>query len=186
MDSSEDIIFENKKKEFEKISDRQEEFSELESIPETDAEYEPEPEPEKPKKTKTKRKLTDEQKEVLKERLKLAREKSLETRRKNRELKNIEKDRINSENEEKILKSLESKRNKKNNEKGLMDQIATLKQKIKEQEQREIKQPVKKEIKTEPVKITGGMPKGFSGHTPVETQAQKNKRLFKQMRALGR
>ena len=195
MDNSEDTIFENKKKEFEKITGGEEEPRELESIPESDIEIESEPEekkePEKPvKKIRKKRELTDAQREALRERLKLAREKSLESRRKNRELKRIEKERLENENEEKILKSLELKRDKKKSEKSLMDEIAELRLKLKQKEEREIRQePIKKEpIKSEPVKITGGLPPGFSGHIPkpAETQAQKNKRLYKQMRGLGR
>ena len=74
-----------------------------------------------------------------------------------------------------------------------MDEIAELRLKLKQKEEREIKkEPIKKEavkkepIKSEPVKITGGLPPGFSGHKPVETQTQKNKRLYKQMKGLGR
>ena len=197
MDSSEDIIFENKKKEFEKITGREEEPKELESIPETDGEYygDPDPEPKPVKKIRKKRELTDDQREALKERLKLAREKSLESRRKNKELKKIEKERLESENEDKILKALELKRDKKKNEKTLLDEIAELKLKLKQKEEREIKQSNNKQsnnkkepVKNEPVKITGGLPPGFSGHIPkpVETQAQKNKRLYNQMKGLGR
>ena len=83
--------------------------------------------PKEENKSKKRKPLTEERKQMLRDNLKRGREKSMETRRRNRELKKIENEEKIKLQDEKLLKSLELKRNKKNNENTLLEQIENLK-----------------------------------------------------------
>ena len=139
-------------------------------------------------KTKTKKQrkpLTEERKAILRANLKAGREKSIETRKRNKQLKALEKEEKIKEQDDKLLKALELKRNKKNNESSLLQQIADLKKKIKEQEEPK-EEPKKEEPKEEPKKEEPKQEpkKEEPKQEPKKSQSQKNKNLYNIMRGI--
>ena len=135
MDSKEDVIFEDTKP----VVEQQ---IKADSPSLTDTELPPEPVKEK----KGRKPLSDERKAQLRENLKKGREKSLETRKKNRELKKIQKEKKEAEDEELLLKNLEKKKNSKKDQSVLLEEIAVLKAKLAEQENTVVETPIKKKV----------------------------------------
>lgn len=184
---NESEIFETKSNEFDKQdnSDSEEVVSDnvVEEIKEV-----------KTKTKKGRKPLSDERKAVLRENLKRGREKSIETRKRNRELKALEKEEKIKAQDDKLLKALELKRNKKNNETSLLEQIADLKKKLEEKEKKPIKeekepqaQAKQSEPKSQPKSQPKSEPKPLASKPipiPQISQAQKNKNLYKMMRGI--
>ena len=94
---------------------------------------EPKPKPDG-RKGKSKRIPTQEQKDKLVANLAKGRAKSLETRRRNRELKKIEKETKLNGDEKLILESLQKKKNKSKDSNELLDKISELQKKLDEKE----------------------------------------------------
>lgn len=91
----------------------------------------------KPKKVRKKRVLTEIQKEKLRENLKKGREKSLETRRRNKELKNMKKDKTKEAEDDELLKHLTEKKEKKTIVKNtIVSENEALKKRLDEMEER--------------------------------------------------
>jgi len=101
------------------------------------------------RKGKSKRVLTPEQKAKLVENLAKGRAKSLETRRRNRELKKIEKDSKITNDEKIILDSLKKKENKSKSNNELLDKIAELQNKLNEKEKAKPKLEVIPEVEND-------------------------------------
>ena len=183
--------------------------------PEVEPSQEPEKEIVKPIKEKKGRKpLSDERKQQLRDNLKRGREKSLETRKKNRELKKIQKEKKEAEDEELLLKTLEKKKNSKKDQSVLLEEISVLKAKLAAHQENIVveniqeKVPTKKKVnfkkesvlkpvptiveeeeEYEPVVVkrqrpTQQTPKTAPPPVRVETQAEKNRKKYLMMRGL--
>ena len=82
--------------------------------------------------------ISDEHRAILLDNLARGRAKALETRRKNAQLKKIERDEKISEKEEKLLTALNKKKDKSRNNEDLLKKIAELESKLKDKEIKEV------------------------------------------------
>ena len=79
-------------------------------------------------------KVSPEHREILLANLAKGREKALETRRKNAQLRKIDREEKMNEKEEKLLSALQKKKNKTKGNEDLLSEIAELKKQIKKQQ----------------------------------------------------
>ena len=118
-------LFEQTEEEMEEVEEEEEEVEEVEAPP---------PPAKKPRK---KRVLTEEQKEKLRENLKKGREKSLETRRRNKQLKSMDKDKAKDAKDAELYEHLKAKKEKVAREKkSAVSENESLKKRLDEMEQR--------------------------------------------------
>ena len=105
------------------------------------------------RKGKRSKPISEEHRAILLDNLARGRAKALETRRKNAQLKKIERDEKISEKEEKLLTALNKKKDKSRNNDDLLKKIADLENKLKEKEvvtpppqakQKEVSKPLPK------------------------------------------
>jgi len=124
------------------FSDEEAELAELDSQLETKSPSpEPAPSVTAPPPPKEKRgrhrkgvKVSPEHREILLANLAKGREKALETRRKNAQLRKIDREEKMNEKEEKLLSALQKKKNKTKGNEDLLSEIAELKKQIKKQQ----------------------------------------------------
>ena len=121
------------------FSDEEAELAELDSQLETKSPSpSPEPAPPPPKEKRGKHrkgvKVSPEHREILLANLAKGREKALETRRKNAQLRKIDREEKMNEKEEKLLSALQKKKNKTKGNEDLLSEIAELKKQIKKQQ----------------------------------------------------
>ena len=100
------------------------------------------------RKGKRSKPISEEHRAILLDNLARGRAKALETRRKNAQLKKIERDEKMNEKEEKLLTALNKKKDKSRNNDDLLKKIADLENKLKE-----------KESVTPPAKVSKPLPK---------------------------
>ena len=121
------------------FSDEEAELAELDSQLETKSPSpSPEPAPPPPKEKRGRHrkgvKVSPEHREILLANLAKGREKALETRRKNAQLRKIDREEKMNEKEEKLLSALQKKKNKTKGNEDLLSEIAELKKQIKKQQ----------------------------------------------------
>ena len=122
-----------KKKQSELFEQTEEEMEEVEEEEVEEVEAPPPP----AKKPRKKRVLTEEQKEKLRENLKKGREKSLETRRRNKQLKSMDKDKAKDAKDAELYEHLKAKKEKVSREKkSAVSENESLKKRLDEMEQR--------------------------------------------------
>tara|TARA_R110000772_G_scaffold39937_3_gene93677 strand:+ start:423 stop:1022 length:600 start_codon:yes stop_codon:yes gene_type:complete len=122
-----------KKKQSELFEQTEEEMEEVEEEEVEEVEAPPPP----AKKPRKKRVLTEEQKEKLRENLKKGREKSLETRRRNKQLKSMDKDKAKDAKDAELYDHLKAKKEKVAREKkSAVSENESLKKRLDEMEQR--------------------------------------------------
>ena len=135
------------------FSDEEAELAELDSQLETKSPSpeptpsEPAPPPPKEKRGRHRKgvKVSPEHREILLANLAKGREKALETRRKNAQLRKIDREEKMNEKEEKLLSALQKKKNKTKGNEDLLSEIAELKKQIKKQ-QLSVSPPPPKEV----------------------------------------
>ena len=157
------------------------------------------------RKGKRSKPISEEHRAILLDNLARGRAKALETRRKNAQLKKIERDEKISEKEEKLLSALNKKKDKSRNNDDLLKKIADLENKLKEKEvvtpppqakQKEVSKPLppakQREAppapKPEPAKqkeVSKPLPKPPPKNEKVEVQLSK-KELLKLMKNVRR
>jgi len=121
-------LFEQTEEEMEEVEEE-----EVEEVEEVEEEVAPPP----AKKPRKKRILTEAQKEKLRENLKKGREKSLETRRRNKQLKSMDKDKARDAKDAELYEHLKAKKEKVAREKkSAVSENEALKKRLDEMEQR--------------------------------------------------
>lgn len=184
------------------FSDEEAELAELDSQLETKSPSpSPEPAPPPPKEKRGRHrkgvKVSPEHREILLANLAKGREKALETRRKNAQLRKIDREEKMNEKEEKLLSALQKKKNKTKGNEDLLSEIAELKKQIKKQQlnadpppPKEVPPPKPKE-KTPPppppspkVEATpkGAPPQPKGLPPPVQLSARELSRLMRSKR----
>jgi len=126
-----------KKKQSELFEQTEEEMEEVEEEEVEEVEEVEEAPPPPAKKPRKKRILTEAQKEKLRENLKKGREKSLETRRRNKQLKSMDKDKARDAKDAELYEHLKAKKEKVAREKkSAVSENEALKKRLDEMEQR--------------------------------------------------
>ena len=183
------------------FSDEEAELAELDSQLETKSPSpSPEPAPPPPKEKRGRHrkgvKVSPEHREILLANLAKGREKALETRRKNAQLRKIDREEKMNEKEEKLLSALQKKKNKTKGNEDLLSEIAELKKQIKKQQlsadpppPKEVPPPKPKEKtppppppspKVEATPTPTPTPKGLP--PPVQLSARELSRLMRSKR----
>ena len=117
---------------------------------------------------KRKNPISEKQKAILLDNLARGREKALETRRKNAELRRIEREQKMSDKDELILESLNKRKLKQKSNDQLLQQITDLENKLKEQELKSVPKPdPKPDPKPEPEQKPKPKPKPEPEPEPV-------------------
>ena len=138
---------------------------------------------------KRKKPISDEQRQRLCDNLARGRAKALETRRKNAQLKKIEKEDKLNEKEEKLLTALNKKKDKSRDNDDLLKKIADLEKKLLEKESKpepKVSKPLS------PPKAVAAKPKAAEAPAPKAPPAEKvqvelsKKELMKLMRGVRR
>ena len=141
---------------------------------------------------KRKKPISEEQRKRLCDNLARGRAKALETRRKNAQLKKIEKEDKLNEKEEKLLNALNKKKDKSRDNDDLLKKIADLEKRLSEKESKPVSKPVSK---PKPVAAPAAAPaaaKPKPAPTPKAPPAEKvqvelsKKELMKLMRGVRR
>ena len=184
------------------FSDEEAELAELDSQLETKSPSpSPEPIPPPPKEKRGRHrkgvKVSPEHREILLANLAKGREKALETRRKNAQLRKIDREEKMNEKEEKLLSALQKKKNKTKGNEDLLSEIAELKKQIKKQQlsadpppPKEVPPPKPKEktpppppspkVEATPTPTPTPQPKGLP--PPVQLSARELSRLMRSKR----
>lgn len=185
------------------FSDEEAELAELDSQLETKSPSpSPEPAPPPPKEKRGRHrkgvKVSPEHREILLANLAKGREKALETRRKNAQLRKIDREEKMNEKEEKLLSALQKKKNKTKGNEDLLSEIAELKKQIKKQQlnadpppPKEVPPPKPKEktppppppspkVEAKPTPTPTPQPKGLP--PPVQLSARELSRLMRSKR----
>ena len=184
------------------FSDEEAELAELDSQLETKSPSpSPEPAPPPPKEKRGRHrkgvKVSPEHREILLANLAKGREKALETRRKNAQLRKIDREEKMNEKEEKLLSALQKKKNKTKGNEDLLSEIAELKKQIKKQQlsaspppPKEVPPPKPKEktpppppspkVEATPTPTPTPQPKGLP--PPVQLSARELSRLMRSKR----
>lgn len=185
------------------FSDEEAELAELDSQLETKSPSpSPEPAPPPPKEKRGRHrkgvKVSPEHREILLANLAKGREKALETRRKNAQLRKIDREEKMNEKEEKLLSALQKKKNKTKGNEDLLSEIAELKKQIKKQQlsaspppPKEVPAPKPKEktppppppspkVEATPTPQPPPQPKGLP--PPVQLSARELSRLMRSKR----
>lgn len=138
---------------------------------------------------KRKKPISDEQRQRLCDNLARGRAKALETRRKNAQLKKIEKEDKLNEKEEKLLNALNKKKDKSRDNDDLLKKIADLEKKLLEKESKP--EPKVSKPLSQP-KAVAAKPKAAEAPAPKAPPAEKvqvelsKKELMKLMRGVRR
>ena len=140
---------------------------------------------------KRKKPISEEQRQRLCDNLARGRAKALETRRKNAQLKKIEKEDKINEKEEKLLIALNKKKNKSRDNDDLLKKIADLEKRLLDKESVPPPQPKVSKPLSQP-KASAAKPKPAADPTPKAPPAEKvqvelsKKELMKLMRSVRR